>query len=110
MMKELKPSNVLRWIAETKDGKDFYMKKIKQFHKDITKSMEKQLFGKDKEWKKYSSKEVAKLERYRRILIRIIDKYWDTRKKLYKHQEVRIWRMINMEFPDIIILDGHYND
>jgi len=66
--------------------------------------------------KKYSNKEVAKLERYRRILIRVLNKYWDSKvedkskRKLYKYQEARIWRMINMEFPDIIILNGHYND
>lgn len=116
MNEELKPSDVLRWIAETKDGRDFYLKEIKQFHKDIANSMEKHFFGKSKVWKKYSSKEAAKLERYRRILTRVLNKYWDSKpeagfkRKLYKHQEHRIWKMINIEFPDVIILDGHYND
>lgn len=107
-----KPSDIIRWALETKKGKEYYLKEIKQYHKDVVDAMEKQLFDKPKVWKKYSNKEVAKLERYRRILIRVLNKYWDSgaERKLYKHQEARIWRMINMEFPDIIILDNHYND
>ena len=48
-----------------------------------------------------------KLNRYRHILINILEKHWDTRKPLYKHQEARIWRMINKEYPDIVILDEY---
>ena len=116
MNKQLKPSSVIKWLRETKEGQDFYLKEIKQFHKDVVNSMEKQLFGKPKIWKKYSMREVTKLERYRRMLIRLLNKYWDSKTEykakrlLYKHQEARIWRMIRQEFPDIIILDGHYND
>lgn len=60
---------------------------------------------------RYSKKDIAKLERYRCILIKILEMYCDSRAKvLYKHQESRIWRMIHREFPDIFILDNHYND
>ena len=48
-----------------------------------------------------------KLERYRVILVDIIEKFWDTRNKLYKHQEARIWRMIRREYPNVVILDEH---
>lgn len=58
----------------------------------------------------YSEKDVLKLNRYRDILIKMLDKYWDSGKPIYKHQEARIWRMIHKEFPNIVILDGHYND
>ena len=65
---------------------------------------------------KYSKKDVAKLDRYKAILITMLDKYWDIKtheakiQELYRHQEARIWRMIHKEFPNIVILDGHYND
>ena len=65
---------------------------------------------------KYSKEDVTKLNQYKCILIKIINKYWDSRpgdackRRLLKHQEARIWRMIHREFPDIVILDGHYND
>ena len=52
-----------------------------------------------------------KLERYRRILIKILEKHYDTDdpwyKRLYSHQEARIWRMIRRKYPDIVILDEY---
>lgn len=57
-----------------------------------------------------NKKDIDKLDRYKNILIRIIEKYWNTRKFLYKHQELRIWKMIHKEFPNIFILNGHYID
>ena len=51
-----------------------------------------------------------KLYRYRIILVKIVENYWDTRKHLYKHQEARIWRMIHKKYPNVVILDGHYGD
>ena len=48
-----------------------------------------------------------KLERYRNILIKTIEKFWDTRKPIYKYQEVRIWQMLNKEYIDVYILDNY---
>ena len=58
----------------------------------------------------YTEKDISKLDRYRDILIGTLDKYWDSGKPIYKHQETRIWKMIHREFPNVVILDGHYND
>jgi len=64
---------------------------------------------------KYSKEDIAKLERYRDILLSIYHKYWSSnvddawKRRLCIHQEARIWRMIRREFPDIVILDGYYN-
>jgi len=49
---------------------------------------------------------VIKLDRYRHILVNIIEKYFDTHNKLYIHQEARIWRMIHKEYPEIWLLKG----
>ena len=54
--------------------------------------------------------DIAKLDRYRHILTNIIEKYRDTRNKLYIHQEARIWHMVHKEYPGVVMLDGHYKE
>ena len=43
-----------------------------------------------------------KLIRYRSILIKILNKYYDTGNKLYKHQHSRICRMAMRDYPDMV--------
>ncbi len=50
----------------------------------------------------YNNKKKLKLMRYRKLLIKTLEKYWVTNNKLYRHQHSRICRMAMKDYPDMI--------
>lgn len=44
----IKPSDILKWLVGTKEGRAYYRKEVNQWCKDMAKDMEKQLFGESK--------------------------------------------------------------
>lgn len=42
---ELKPSDVLKWLIGTKEGRAYYRKELKQFRRDVVAAAEKHFFG-----------------------------------------------------------------
>ena len=44
-----------------------------------------------------------KLRRYRGMLIRILKKFWDTHNDLYIYQHLRICRIMEKKYPDMVV-------